>query len=536
MRAYAGIGCHYMAQWMDRNTLGFTQMGGEGANWIGEAPFSKRGHVFQNIGDGTYNHSGYLAIRAAIASGTNMTYKILFNDAVAMTGGQPVEGKLTVPQIAHQVAAEGVKRVVVTSDEPEKYDGFKGWPKGTTVHHRDALDRVQRELREIPGVTVLIHDQTCAAEKRRRRKKNQFPDPARRMLINSAVCEGCGDCGVKSNCLSVHPVDTEFGRKTQIHQSSCNLDYSCLDGDCPSFLTVVPDAKRRTAKPSVPPVGPLPEPVAQVPVDDFTLRITGVGGTGVVTVAQVLATAAAIDGKHDVALMAQLENVGGQGGPWVSQGNVSVSRSTDGGIHWSEPITVFKGQGAGIGPAANAVFWDKEYIAVNNYPGTPGYGRVVVTATKFVNGLQGSYASSAIWASYSDNGGATWSAPFLISGKNPDFCTFQTTGPDDGSCDEDQFSIPEFGPDGSLYLLEWGTNFFGGNNDSGPSSTPRPTPLADGPSLPDFDGPSTNTPSPSAGDDGSPSPSNSGGNNTPDGGRNSGPGGISSPSRCSTGS
>ena len=210
-RAYAGIGCHYMAQWMDRQTLGYTQMGGEGANWIGEAPFSKRSHVFQNLGDGTYNHSGYLAIRAAIASGVTMTYKILFNDAVAMTGGQANDGGLTVEQIARQVAAEGAKRVVVVTDEPWKYPRDTDWPRGLTVHHRDELDAVQRDLATVPGVSILIYDQTCAAEKRRRRKRGTFPDPDKRVVINDLVCEGCGDCGVKSNCVSVQPLDDRMG-------------------------------------------------------------------------------------------------------------------------------------------------------------------------------------------------------------------------------------------------------------------------------------------------------------------------------------
>ncbi len=238
MRAYAGIGCHYMVQWMDRSTSGFTQMGGEGANWVGEAPFSKRPHVFQNIGDGTYNHSGYMAIRAAIAAGTNITYKVLFNDAVAMTGGQMNDGGLTVPQVARQVAAEGAKRVVVVTDEPDKYPSGTQWPDGVTIHHRDALDAVQRELAAIPGCTVLIYDQTCAAEKRRRRKRGTFPDPDKRVLINELVCEGCGDCGVKSNCVSVQPLETEWGRKRTIDQSSCNKDFSCVKGFCPAFVTV----------------------------------------------------------------------------------------------------------------------------------------------------------------------------------------------------------------------------------------------------------------------------------------------------------
>src|SRR5215510_404116 len=238
MRAYAGIGCHFMAQWMDRSTLGYTQMGGEGANWVGEAPFSTREHVFQNLGDGTYNHSGYLAIRAAIASNTNITYKVLFNDAVAMTGGQANDGGLTVPQVARQVAAEGAKRVVIVTDEPDKYARGTDWPSGLTIHHRDDLIEVQKELAAIPGVTVMIYDQTCAAEKRRRRKRHTYPDPDKRVIINELVCEGCGDCGFQSNCVSVQPLETEWGRKRTIDQSSCNKDFSCIKGFCPSFVTV----------------------------------------------------------------------------------------------------------------------------------------------------------------------------------------------------------------------------------------------------------------------------------------------------------
>jgi indolepyruvate ferredoxin oxidoreductase len=237
-RAYAGIGCHFMAQWMDRSTLGYTHMGGEGANWIGEARFSKRNHVFQNLGDGTYNHSGYMAIRGAIASGVNITYKILYNDAVAMTGGQMHDGGLTVWQIANQVAAEGARRVVVVSDEPKKYPPGIKWPDGISFHHRDELMAVQKDLADVPGCTVLIYDQTCAAEKRRRRKRGTFPDPDKRVIINELVCEGCGDCGVQSNCVSVQPLETEFGRKRTIDQSSCNKDFSCIKGFCPSFVTV----------------------------------------------------------------------------------------------------------------------------------------------------------------------------------------------------------------------------------------------------------------------------------------------------------
>ena len=238
-RAMAGIGCHSMALFMpDRHTATLTHMGGEGVNWIGQAPFTTERHVFQNLGDGTYAHSGLMAIRAAAAAGVNITYKILYNDAVAMTGGQPVEGAMTVPQIAKQVLAEGARRVVVVADEPGKYPKHAGFPAGVTVRHRDDLDAVQRELRDIPGLTVLIYDQTCAAEKRRRRKRGKFPDPPERVFINDAVCEGCGDCSDKSNCIAVLPVETELGRKRRIDQSNCNKDFSCLKGFCPSFVTV----------------------------------------------------------------------------------------------------------------------------------------------------------------------------------------------------------------------------------------------------------------------------------------------------------
>jgi indolepyruvate ferredoxin oxidoreductase len=297
-RAYAGIGCHYMAQWMDRKTLGYTQMGGEGANWIGEAPFSNRGHVFQNLGDGTYNHSGYLAIRAAIASGVNMTYKILFNDAVAMTGGQANDGGLNVPQIARQVAAEGASRVVVVTDEPWKYPMSTDWPRGLTVHHRDELDSVQRELTTVPGVSVLIYDQTCAAEKRRRRKRGAFPDPDKRVVINDLVCEGCGDCGVKSNCVSVQPLMTEWGRKRTIDQSSCNKDYSCLNGFCPSFVTVHGAKLKKGESVAEPAHWPaLPAPSLPLTNHPYGIIVTGVGGTGIVTVGAILGMAAHLEGK-----------------------------------------------------------------------------------------------------------------------------------------------------------------------------------------------------------------------------------------------
>jgi len=297
-RAYAGIGCHYMSQWMDRKTLGYTQMGGEGVNWIGEAPFSQRNHVFQNLGDGTYNHSGYLAIRAAIAAGTTMTYKILFNDAVAMTGGQANDGGLTVDQIARQVAAEGVKRIVLVTDEPWKYPKDTDWPRGLTIHHREELDVIQRELTTVPGVSILIYDQTCAAEKRRRRKRGAFPDPLKRVVINDLVCEGCGDCGVKSNCVSVQPLMTEWGRKRTIDQSSCNKDYSCLNGFCPSFVTVHgAKLKHGESVPQPASWAALPKPDAPLTNHPYSIIVTGVGGTGIVTIGAIIGMAAHLDGK-----------------------------------------------------------------------------------------------------------------------------------------------------------------------------------------------------------------------------------------------
>jgi indolepyruvate ferredoxin oxidoreductase len=313
MRAYAGIGCHYMAQWMDRSTLGYTHMGGEGANWIGEAPFSKRNHVFQNLGDGTYNHSGYMAIRAAIASNTNITYKILFNDAVAMTGGQANDGGLTVPQVARQVAAEGAKRVVVVTDEPDKYPRGTQWPSGITIHHRDDLVAVQKELAEIPGVTVLIYDQTCAAEKRRRRKRHTYPDPEKRAIINELVCEGCGDCGVQSNCVSVQPLETEWGRKRTIDQSSCNKDFSCVKGFCPSFVTVHgARLKKGLGVAGDHDLPPLPEPKLPAIDQTYNIIVTGVGGTGIVTTGGVLGMAAHLAGRGIGVLdMAGLAQKGG---------------------------------------------------------------------------------------------------------------------------------------------------------------------------------------------------------------------------------
>jgi indolepyruvate ferredoxin oxidoreductase len=299
-RALAGIGCHYMAQWMDRETARYTQMGAEGAGWIGEAPFSTRKHMFQNIGDGTYFHSGLLPIRAAVAAGTDITFKILYNDAVAMTGGQPMDGPLTVPMITQQVHAEGVKRVVVVTDEPGKYPSDAGFAPDVTVYHRDDLDAVQRELREISGTTVLVYDQTCAAEKRRRRKRGTYPDPDRRVFINEAVCEGCGDCGIASNCVAIVPRETPFGRKRAIDQSACNKDYSCVGGFCPSFVSVYGGEVRRRVVAGAAietDFESLPEPVLPSLDKAYGIVITGVGGTGVVTVGALLGMAAHLEGK-----------------------------------------------------------------------------------------------------------------------------------------------------------------------------------------------------------------------------------------------
>ncbi len=312
-KALAGIGCHYLAIWIRPDeTMTFTQMGGEGVPWVGVAPFTEMKHVFANLGDGTYFHSGLLAVRQAVASGVNITYKILFNDAVAMTGGQPVDGQLTVPQVTQQVLAEGAKRVVVVTDEPEKYATVTNLAPGTTVHHRDELDAIQRELREIPGTTVMVYDQTCAAEKRRRRKRGTFPDPQKRVVINELVCEGCGDCSVKSNCLSVVPVETEFGRKRAIDQSSCNKDYSCVKGFCPSFVTVE-GGRLRKKRPVVSEVlAALPQPELPDLAKPYGILVTGVGGTGVVTIGQLLGMAAHLEGKGAAVLdMTGLAQKGG---------------------------------------------------------------------------------------------------------------------------------------------------------------------------------------------------------------------------------
>ncbi|MEZ5614991.1 MAG: indolepyruvate ferredoxin oxidoreductase family protein [Rhodocyclaceae bacterium] len=329
-RALAGIGCHFMATWMNRSTATFSHMGGEGAAWVGQAPFTETRHVFANLGDGTYFHSGLLAVRAAVAAFNNpppaplpegggdggslrsqasaapkgITYKILYNDAVAMTGGQPVDGSLSVPQVAHQLVAEGVKKIVVVTDGTERAYSAADLPPGVPLRHRDELDLIQRELREFPGVSALVYDQTCAAEKRRRRKRGKFPDPARRVFINEMVCEGCGDCSEQSNCLSVIPLDTEFGRKRAIDQSACNKDFTCLKGFCPSFVTVEGGRLRKGKAIEIDESGfaTLAEPRIAEIREPWGILITGVGGTGVITLGALIGMAAHLDGKGVTAL------------------------------------------------------------------------------------------------------------------------------------------------------------------------------------------------------------------------------------------
>ncbi|MBT3306181.1 MAG: indolepyruvate ferredoxin oxidoreductase family protein, partial [Alphaproteobacteria bacterium] len=308
-RAAAGIGCHYMAIWMDRETSTFTHMGAEGANWLGQAPFTSTDHIFVNIGDGTYFHSGILAIRAAVAAGVNMTYKILYNDAVAMTGGQPMDGPLDVPMITAQVRAEGIERIAVVSDDPHKYPIGAGFASDVTFHHRDDIDSLQRDLRNIKGVSVLVYDQTCAAELRRRRKRGLHPDPAARPFINAAICEGCGDCGAQSNCVAIAPLETELGRKRAINQSSCNKDFSCLQGFCPAFVTVEGAAPRKPDAIGETPFEALPDPVPATATEPYGILVSGIGGTGVVTVGAIISMAAHLQGMGvsvlDIAGLAQ---------------------------------------------------------------------------------------------------------------------------------------------------------------------------------------------------------------------------------------
>lgn len=324
--AAGGIGCHTMVTMSDRAdsaVTGLTQMGGEGSQWIGQAPFTEVPHLFQNIGDGTFFHSGQLAVQACVAAGVNITYKVLWNEVVAMTGAQHAEGAVSVAQLTHKLTAEGVAQIIICADEPKRHNR-RALAKGTLVWHRDRLDEAQKRLREVPGVTVLIYDQHCAADARRQRKRGTLPARSTRVLINEAVCEGCGDCGVKSNCLSVQPVDTEFGRKTRIDQTSCNTDYSCLDGDCPSFVTVEvrPEKKRRRRAVPTPPA--VPDVDAEAVTATHNVFFAGIGGTGIVTVNQVLATAALRAG-YDVESLDQI-GLSQKAGPVVSHLRFSAGR------------------------------------------------------------------------------------------------------------------------------------------------------------------------------------------------------------------
>ena len=316
-RAFAGIGCHFMALWMDRSTETYTHMGGEGVPWVGVAPFTKEEHVFANLGDGTYFHSGSLAIRQAVASGANITYKLLYNDATAMTGGQHVDGELSPQQITFQLHSEGIRNIYLVSENPEAYPASDIAP-GVKVAHRDDLDTVQRTCRTLKGTSAIVFVQTCAAEKRRRRKRGLMEDPARRVMINPAVCEGCGDCSVQSNCISVEPLETEMGRKRTINQSTCNKDYSCIKGFCPSFVTIDGGKPRRRAPASLDgtglgDIGDLPEPASFPSLErPYNIAVGGVGGTGVLTIGALLGMAAHIEGKASMILdMSGLAQKGG---------------------------------------------------------------------------------------------------------------------------------------------------------------------------------------------------------------------------------
>jgi indolepyruvate ferredoxin oxidoreductase len=379
----AGIGCHTMVLLSPegKGTItGITQMGGEGAQFVGMAPFLQGPHFVQNVGDGTLHHSASLAIRFAAASGVNVTYKVLYNATVAMTGGQDVVGGLSVGALARELLLEGVKKVAVTTEDPARLRDA-GLPAGVEIHHRDRLADVQADLATIPGVTVLIHDQGCAAEKRRLRKRGKAPDPPQRILINERVCEGCGDCGRKSNCLSVLPVETEFGRKTQVHQASCNKDYSCAKGDCPSFLEVIPGAKAKRTPPALPVA--LPEPQLQVPRDDFLVRMPGVGGTGVVTVSQVLQMAAMLDGGECTSL--DQTGLAQKGGPVISDVRISRGRiegSNKAGAGSADLLLGFDLLGA-ANPKNLVVAQPGRTLAVVNTHAVPTAAMVTDTSVRF---------------------------------------------------------------------------------------------------------------------------------------------------------
>jgi indolepyruvate ferredoxin oxidoreductase len=381
-----GIGCHTMVLLSPEGkgeVTGITQMGGEGAQWVGMNHFTESPHLVQNLGDGTFHHSGSLAIRFAASAKANITYKILYNDTVAMTGGQQVLGQLKVPELTKWLALEGVQRIIITADEPEKYDGVEIDPIAE-VRHRDKIAEAQAELAQIKGVTVLIHDQGCAAEKRRLRKRGKMVDPVERIHINERVCEGCGDCGEKSSCLSVLPVETEFGRKTQIHQASCNKDYSCVKGDCPSFLTVIPGEKKKKVAPAPP--TDIPEPALRVPLDDFTMRMPGIGGTGVVTVSQILQMAALLDGKHAFGL--DQTGLAQKGGPVISDVRISRDRIEGSNKASSGAADLLLGFDVlGAANPKNLLVADPERtIAVVNTHAVPTAKMVTDTAVRFPTG------------------------------------------------------------------------------------------------------------------------------------------------------
>lgn len=373
-KALAGVGCHYMASWMDRNTQGLTQMGGEGTDWVGASAFMNNAHIFQNMGEGTYFHSGYLAIRQAVAAKANITYKILFNDAVAMTGGQPVDGPISVPRICQQVLGEGVKKVVITTDDPSRYQGIS-LPAGIEVLHRRELDRVQRELRDTQGVTVLIHDQTCAAEKRRRRKKNEFPNPARRIFINPEVCEGCGDCGVQSNCLSIVPLETELGRKRAIDQSSCNKDYSCAEGFCPSFVSVLGAEPKKAAGLDATTLKQHFEVALQNTVRTqgapraCNLIVAGIGGTGVVTIGAIVAMAAHLENRGSSVL--DMTGLAQKGGTVISHVRLAADQGSSGPVRidaQQADVAILCDSVAASNPgAAQCIAHGKTQVFINEY-------------------------------------------------------------------------------------------------------------------------------------------------------------------------
>jgi indolepyruvate ferredoxin oxidoreductase len=377
----AGIGCHGMIVLMDGpsrgEVLGITQMGGEGAQWIGMAPFVETPHLFQNLGDGTFCHSGQLAVQAAIAAGVTMTFKLLYNAAVAMTGGQDATGLLPVPQVATKLIADGVREIIITTDDPAKYRRV-GLPARTRVWHRDRIIEAQEHLRQVEGVTVLVHDQQCAAEKRRDRKRGLLPTPATKVVIDHRVCEGCGDCGVQSNCLSLQPLDTEFGRKTVVDQASCNLDTSCLKGDCPAFLTVTP--ADRATRPAAAAPDQVPDPDLVVPAEGVTIRMPGVGGTGVVTISQLLGAAAKIDGRDAHAV--DQTGLSQKAGPVVSTTSIGSARPgvVDVLVGFDLLVAVTPANLTGLDPASSIVIASTSLTPTGRMVGRPDSAAVEVLA------------------------------------------------------------------------------------------------------------------------------------------------------------